>query len=246
MKLDIDKAQAVSLNIDELKAAALAATPGEWLYRTDPGNPTGFQHCVRLPGEFGAWVCDCLDNADKLTAGGIAGERNAAYIAAANPTVVLSLIVELEQLRAARSAGLVLAAAPPAPVSADVAHGSAEEYLRGKYGAYRGHFAWRELEEAFNAGRASPVSAELVPIPAQWLKPGAVVPVTADTERMLLDAVRTAPPAPAAPLSDAKEAATLHAASLSEVDCKRCHLNVISSCGKNCPVTDKYTAKEPT
>lgn len=35
---------------------------------------------------------------------------------------------------------------------------SAEDYLRGKYGAYRGHFAWRELEEAFNAGRqAQPV-----------------------------------------------------------------------------------------
>lgn len=31
---------------------------------------------------------------------------------------------------------------------------TAEEYLRGKYGAYRGHHAWRELEEAFNAGRS--------------------------------------------------------------------------------------------
>lgn len=31
---------------------------------------------------------------------------------------------------------------------------SAEEYLRSKYGAYKGHFAWRELEEAFNAGAA--------------------------------------------------------------------------------------------
>lgn len=31
----------------------------------------------------------------------------------------------------------------------------AETYLRGRYGAYRGHFAWRELEEAFNAGAAS-------------------------------------------------------------------------------------------
>lgn len=32
--------------------------------------------------------------------------------------------------------------------------GEAEAYLRGKYGAYRGHFAWRELEAAFNAGRS--------------------------------------------------------------------------------------------
>ena len=28
----------------------------------------------------------------------------------------------------------------------------AETWLRERYGAYRGHFAWRELEEAFNAG----------------------------------------------------------------------------------------------
>jgi hypothetical protein len=46
--------------------------------------------------------------------------------------------------------------APPAPVSAEpVKHASAEDYLRGKYGAYRGHHAWRELEQAFNAGVAS-------------------------------------------------------------------------------------------
>lgn len=32
---------------------------------------------------------------------------------------------------------------------------AAEQWLRDRYGAYRGHFAWRELEEAFQAGRAS-------------------------------------------------------------------------------------------
>lgn len=32
---------------------------------------------------------------------------------------------------------------------------AAEKWLRDRYGAYRGHFAWRELEEAFLAGRAS-------------------------------------------------------------------------------------------
>lgn len=29
---------------------------------------------------------------------------------------------------------------------------AAEHYLRGRYGAARGHFAWRELEDAFNSG----------------------------------------------------------------------------------------------
>lgn len=29
---------------------------------------------------------------------------------------------------------------------------NAEQYLRGRYGAYRGHHEWRALEEAFNAG----------------------------------------------------------------------------------------------
>ena len=32
-------------------------------------------------------------------------------------------------------------------------HSSAEDYLRYRYGAYRGHFAWRELEEAYSQGR---------------------------------------------------------------------------------------------
>ena len=32
-------------------------------------------------------------------------------------------------------------------------HKSAEDYLRHRYGAYRGHFAWRELEEAYSQGR---------------------------------------------------------------------------------------------
>ncbi len=40
---------------------------------------------------------------------------------------------------------------------------TAEDYLRGRYGAYRGHFAWRELEEAFNGGlRAQAASVEPV------------------------------------------------------------------------------------
>lgn len=42
----------------------------------------------------------------------------------------------------------------------------AESYLRAKYGAYRGHPAWRELEEAFNAGKSSaPAAQELTDEP---------------------------------------------------------------------------------
>ncbi|WP_314439462.1 hypothetical protein [Massilia timonae] len=79
------------LDIDRLESLARAATAGPWLHRCDPGN-TGAQHCVKLGGENGAWVCDCIDNADRNTVGGIAGERNAAFIAAANPAAVLTLI----------------------------------------------------------------------------------------------------------------------------------------------------------
>lgn len=96
--------------LDTLEAAARAATPGPWLHRHDPGNPVGVQHGVKLPGEFGAWVCDCLDNADRKTAGGLAGQRNAAFVAAANPAVVLALISAL------RAAAQVAA---PAAVPAD-------------------------------------------------------------------------------------------------------------------------------
>ncbi len=46
---------------------------------------------------------------------------------------------------------------------------TAEYYLRGRYGAYRGHFAWRELEEAFNAGlRAQSASVEPVAYRVDW------------------------------------------------------------------------------
>lgn len=80
------------LDLDKLEALARAATAGPWLHRRDPGNPIGAQHCVKLAGENGAWVCDCIDNADRSTVGGIAGERNAAFIASAHPAAVLALI----------------------------------------------------------------------------------------------------------------------------------------------------------
>jgi len=80
------------LDLDKLEALARAATAGPWLHRRDPGNPIGAQHCVKLASENGAWVCDCIDNADRSTVGGIAGERNAAVIASAHPDAVLALI----------------------------------------------------------------------------------------------------------------------------------------------------------
>lgn len=86
------------IDLDKLEQLALAATPGPWLHRHDPGNPVGCQHGIKLPGEHGYWVADCLDNADRNTVGGHAGMRNAAYIAAANPAAVLELI---RRLRAA-------------------------------------------------------------------------------------------------------------------------------------------------
>lgn len=45
----------------------------------------------------------------------------------------------------------------------------AEQWLRDRYGAYRGHFAWRELEEAFLAGRAS-LAASAGSEPMFWVR----------------------------------------------------------------------------
>lgn len=66
------------------------------------------------------------------------------------------------------------------------ATGPAEVWLRSRYGAYRGHFAWRELEEAFNAGRAS------LPLPAAGQEP--VARSAAERDELLqaaIDFIRT-------------------------------------------------------
>ncbi|MFJ3048553.1 hypothetical protein ACIPEN_22190, partial [Herbaspirillum chlorophenolicum] len=47
---------------------------------------------------------------------------------------------------------------------------TAEEYLRHRYGAHRGHFDWRALEEAFNAGAISTPSAGAA-VPDGWKRP---------------------------------------------------------------------------
>lgn len=58
---------------------------------------------------------------------------------------------------------------------------AAETWLRDRYGAYRGHFAWREIEEAFLAGRASlTVSAGSGPLIGQ---PQEMPDLSALTER---------------------------------------------------------------
>jgi len=101
----IPSANDSGLNIDHLEALARAATDGPWLHRRDPGNPMGAQHCVKLAGKQGAWVCDCIDNADRSTVGGIAGERNAAFIAGANPAAVLALIALARRAQQAAAPG---------------------------------------------------------------------------------------------------------------------------------------------
>jgi hypothetical protein len=42
----------------------------------------------------------------------------------------------------------------------------AEDYLREKYGAYRGHFAWREIEESFTTARTEQAT-EIAALKAQ-------------------------------------------------------------------------------
>lgn len=59
---------------------------------------------------------------------------------------------------------------------------AAEQWLRDRYGAYRGHFAWRELEDAFLAGRASlAASAGSEPV-----APEDYVPMLDDEGRMMV------------------------------------------------------------
>lgn len=66
--------------------------------------------------------------------------------------------------------------------SAPVAPDTAEDWLRQRYGAARGHHAWRDLTEAFNAGAALSVKVETAAIPEGWR----LVPIE-PTEAMLSD-----------------------------------------------------------
>lgn len=78
-----------------------------------------------------------------------------------NARTLQGILDTLREILGAREQESVVAAArrlageSVKPESEHPGHVSAQSYLRSRYGAYRGHFAWRELEEAFNAGMSS-------------------------------------------------------------------------------------------
>jgi hypothetical protein len=82
--------------IDELRKLAQAATPGPWVVNGDPLVNEGAPH---LMTEDGYAIADFWGNESSL---GLKGnERNADYIAAANPAAILALIQQRDELLAA-------------------------------------------------------------------------------------------------------------------------------------------------
>lgn len=75
------------MDTDNLKALALAATPGPWKRQ---GNS------AVLRTSSGEWVADTRTHKQDITQ----DVANADYIAEANPATVLELIAEVERLRA--------------------------------------------------------------------------------------------------------------------------------------------------
>ena len=75
---------------DELRRKALAATPGEWEVDGPPLDSGGTYGINAIPD--GCAVVWWGSNQDE----GIRREEDAAYIAAANPQVVLSLLDDLD------------------------------------------------------------------------------------------------------------------------------------------------------
>lgn len=71
-------------DLQKLKAAALAATPGPWEYREAEG--------MGAICHAGGWVMDDLSEQ---------ALRDTEYCATANPSAILALIAEVEQARAA-------------------------------------------------------------------------------------------------------------------------------------------------
>ena len=81
----------MTIDLDSLESAARAATPGPWENAEDA--------VFRVTVEAGdRWVCDCISG--KVHSSQEA--KDAAYIAAANPAVVLELVTELRKARAAQ------------------------------------------------------------------------------------------------------------------------------------------------
>lgn len=90
----------------ELKAMALAATPGPWrVLIDDDGNPLSGRPCVDATPELDCGIVH-FDGFVQKYWRSARGDReihaNAAFIAAANPQAVLSLIETLEALIAER------------------------------------------------------------------------------------------------------------------------------------------------
>lgn len=89
--------------IDELRKLAQAATPGPWVVNGDPLVNEGAPH---LMTEDGYAIADFWGNESSL---GLKGnERNADYIAAANPAAIIALIQQRDELLASalRSASI--------------------------------------------------------------------------------------------------------------------------------------------
>ena len=80
----------MTLAIEKIKAAALAATQGEWR-TTDRGDAGRLDVVALLESEVFK---------DRLTLARGVGKQNATYIAAANPSAVLELITQLEETQA--------------------------------------------------------------------------------------------------------------------------------------------------
>jgi hypothetical protein len=116
-----------SAKLVELRALAMAATPGEWravkrinVTEADPGIIESALYEICAGAMYGPYknkgrfhpsnaeyfsheidIVSCSIDRDYLTyEGGIDNELNAAYIAAANPATILALIARIEELEA--------------------------------------------------------------------------------------------------------------------------------------------------
>jgi hypothetical protein len=81
------------LNIEQLKTAALAATPGPWNKSNHANSP---RVCAPETEDRLGIEMQIRGNGNRDD-----NRKNAAFIAAANPAAVLELIAEVERLRAA-------------------------------------------------------------------------------------------------------------------------------------------------
>lgn len=79
------------MNTEELKKLAMAATPGLWVVNDDPLVNEGAPHLMTADGYA---IADFWGNESGLGLNG--NERNADFIAAANPTAILALIEQHE------------------------------------------------------------------------------------------------------------------------------------------------------